>query len=226
MKASTALLCAVALSAASAQEAPPSGAREALRARIAEDARQAESNRKKAPVTSVASSASTSTPATAKSPAPAAAPASAPTATAAASAPTKNAAKAPAAPTPAPVSPAPSPSTSVLPQVEVRQDRITVTDVKIAEQERAIAREAKNLRASELDTALNDAKIARPLAIFGGDSSQFRSGVAGERVALMEAEKDLLEAIGQARTKEEKATLQKQLDELKAMRRQLERTMR
>jgi sensor histidine kinase regulating citrate/malate metabolism len=42
----------------------------------------------------------------------------------------------------------------------------------------------------------------------------------------MEAEKDLIEAIAHARTKEEKAELQKQLDELKAMRRQLDKSLR
>jgi sensor histidine kinase regulating citrate/malate metabolism len=42
----------------------------------------------------------------------------------------------------------------------------------------------------------------------------------------MEAEKDIIEAIAQARTKEEKAELQKQLDELKAMRRQLDKSLR
>jgi hypothetical protein len=222
MKTSAALLFAAALSLVSAQEAPTSGAREALRARIAEDARKADAQRKKtAPAAKSAAAPASTAPAAKAAPANSApAPASAPTSSASSSG------KA-ASPTSSPISAATPPSAAaVLPQVEVRQDRITVTDVKIAEQERALAREAKNVRPSELDTALNDAKIARPLAIFGGDSSQFRSGVASERVALMEAEKDLLEAIGQARTKEEKAALQKQLDELKAMRRQLERTMR
>lgn len=89
-----------------------------------------------------------------------------------------------------------------------------------------IARERKNLKVSEVDSALNDSRIARPLSIFGGDSAQFRQGVASERVELMEAEKDLIEAIAFAKTKEEKAGLQKQLNELKAMRRELDRSMR
>ena len=42
----------------------------------------------------------------------------------------------------------------------------------------------------------------------------------------MEAEKDLIEAIAYAKTKEEKADLQKQLDELKTMRRQLDKSLR
>ena len=102
----------------------------------------------------------------------------------------------------------------------------TVLDQKIAQQEQDIARERKNLKASEVDTALNDAKIARPLAIFGGESTQFRQRVTSERVELMEAERDILEAMKRARTKEEKQQLQKQLDEMKAARRELEKTLR
>lgn len=115
---------------------------------------------------------------------------------------------------------------TVLPQVEIRRERITELDVKIADQERAIAREQKNTKASEVDVALNDAKIAKPLSIFGGESAQFRKGVASERVELLEAEKDILEAMKLAKTKEEKAALQKQLDDLRAVRRELEKTLR
>ena len=42
----------------------------------------------------------------------------------------------------------------------------------------------------------------------------------------METEKSLLEAMKLARTKEEKQELQKQLDEIKVMRRDLEKTLR
>lgn len=113
-----------------------------------------------------------------------------------------------------------------MPQVEVKKGRITGLDQKLAQQEMDIARERKNLQVSEVDRAFNDARIARPLSIFGGDSAQFRQGVASERVELMEAEKDLIEAIAFAKTKEEKAGLQKQLNELKTMRRELDRSMR
>ena len=115
---------------------------------------------------------------------------------------------------------------TVLPKVEVKKERITVLDVEIAKQEEAIARERKNLKPSETDLALNDSAIAKPLAIFGGESVQFRKRVASERVELMEAEKDILEAMKRARTKEEKALLQKQVDELRAVRRELEKTLR
>ena len=42
----------------------------------------------------------------------------------------------------------------------------------------------------------------------------------------MEAERDLMEAIAHAGTKAEKEELQKQLEELKAMRRELEKSLR
>jgi cell division protein FtsB len=77
-----------------------------------------------------------------------------------------------------------------------------------------------------LDKALNDSKIAKPLAMFGGESAQFRKQVSNQRVSLMEDEKDLIEAIAQAKTKEEKEELQKELDALRAERRELERAMR
>jgi len=43
---------------------------------------------------------------------------------------------------------------TVLPKVEVKKDRITVLDQKLAKQEQDIARERKNLKPTEVDTAL------------------------------------------------------------------------
>ncbi len=115
---------------------------------------------------------------------------------------------------------------TVMPKMEVNKQRITVLDQKLAKQDEEIAREKKNTKPSELDKALNDSKIAKPLAIFGGESTQFRQHVASERVSLMEDEKDLIEAIAHAKTKEEKAELQKQLDALRAERRELDKALR
>lgn len=146
-------------------------------------------------------------------------------------------ATAPAAASPAPPAAAPTkeeksrektaqqPAT-MLPQVEVKKGRITELDQQIAKQEQEIAREKKNTKPTEVDLALNDAKVAKPLAIFGGESAQYRKRVASERVELMEAEKDILEAMKLAKTKAEKDKLQKELDELRAVRRELEKSMR
>lgn len=121
-------------------------------------------------------------------------------------------------------------SPTLLPKVEVRKGKYSERDRQLAldlqKQEQDIARERKNLAVSETDLALNNAKIAKPLAIFGGDSAQFRQRVAAERVELMEAEKDIIEAIAIAQKPEEKKELQKQLDELRAMRRQLDKSLR
>ena len=115
---------------------------------------------------------------------------------------------------------------TVLPKVEVSKPRITDLDHKLAEEDVLIAREKKNTKPTEVDKALNDVKIARPLAIFGGESAQYRSQVANQRVSLMEDEKDIIEAIAHAKTKGEKAELQKQLDALRTERRELEQAMR
>ncbi len=114
----------------------------------------------------------------------------------------------------------------MLPKVEVRRDRVTELDQQIALQEQEMAREKKNLEQTEVDKALNDSKVAKALSIFGGQSSRQRAGVAAERVNLMQEERDLLEVMRYAKTKEEKAGLQKQLDELRALRRELEKTLR
>lgn len=115
---------------------------------------------------------------------------------------------------------------TVLPQVEVRKSRITELDRQLALQEQSIAREKKNTKSTETDKALNDPKISSVLSIFGGESSKHRESVAEERVKLMEAERDLIEAIAHAKTKEEKQDLQKQLDEIKTTRRELEKLRR
>lgn len=178
---------------------PKSRMRDVLKARMAEDA-------KKAPA---APTSATTTPADkAEKSEPAPAPAKPATAK-------DNAAKSP-----------PRDPATVLPKMEVRKSRITELDQKLAKQEEDIARERKNTKPSEVDLALNDVAIAKPLAIFGGDSAQFRQRVARERVELMEAEKDLIEAIARAKTKPEKEELQKQLDQIRAMRRDLDKSLR
>lgn len=115
---------------------------------------------------------------------------------------------------------------TVLPKVEVRKDRITELDRQLHEQAKEIRREKKNTEQTETDKALNHPKVSKILSIFGGESSQHRAGIAQERVELMEAESDLLEAISHAKSKEEKQELEKQLDQLKAIRRDLEKSLR
>lgn len=130
-------------------------------------------------------------------------------------------AKGESASAPTTTSPKPTPAPeATLPTVEVNKKRITELDRELHEQERNIAREAKNTKPSEVDTALNSA--AKSPTIFGGYTTNVRAGLAQERIELMEFEKDLTEAIARAKTKEEKAALKKQLEDIRTMRRTLE----
>ncbi len=212
-----------------AAEQPPAApsAHEILKARIAEEAKAASEKQS----TSPAAPAQPAGPAAAQ---PTTQPTAAPAApTAAASNPILNPTAANAATTAQPDAgdnaarkDVRSEPATVMPKVEVRRSRINEVDQEIAKQEKDIEREKKNTKSTEADKALNDASIAKPLSIFGGESSQFRQKVASERVSLMEDEKDILEAIAHAKTKEEKAELKKQLNALRAQRRELERTLR
>ncbi len=117
--------------------------------------------------------------------------------------------------------PAEEPAT-MLPQVEVNKSRITDIDVELQAQDQAIAREKVNTKPTKLDDTLNNSAIAKALSIFGGSSSEGRSALAQERIRMMEEEKELLESMRLARTKEEKAELQQELDALRATRRELD----
>lgn len=127
-----------------------------------------------------------------------------------------------ATPTPPPAEEPPS----VLPKVEVKRDRITELDKQVAKQNAEIAREKVNTKPTALDDTLNGSKVSKALAFLGGQSSDDRANIAKERVAMMEEERDLIEAIAQAESKEEKAELQKTLDAMRAMRRDLEASLR
>lgn len=212
----TLFVAAVAFAAEEAP-APRSPMKDLMRARIAEDAKKVPETPKTAPATTPALGTAT----TAIETPPIAPPARTDSKQTASTPPsaggeTKKTKAKKATPEPA----------TVMPKIEVKKGRITKLDVELAKQEQDIERERKNLKSSEVDNALNDPKVARPLSILGGESTQFRKHVANERVELMEAEKDLTEAIAFAKTKEEKAELEKQREQLRAMRRELDKTLR
>ena len=122
-------------------------------------------------------------------------------------------------------SPDPNAAT-VLPEVRIRKDRITELDQQLAKQNKEIAREKQNTKPTALDETINSPKLSKAFALFGGQSSEDRSSIAQERVAMMEEEKEIMEAISQAQTKEEKEQLQKVLDSMRTMRRELEQSLR
>ena len=216
MKAVLALLAPLAASLALAQttpeptEPPRPSVRDALRARAAEDAKKAASPKTTAPAPSSRPSASTAKPTTTSAATPAATPESGEVA---------------AAKTEGEKS-----STTVLPKVEVRKGKFSERDYKLAQdlhkQDQEIEREKRNLKVSETDAALNNAKVSSALSVFGGESASYRKRVAAERLELLEAEKDIIEQIAIAQKPEEKQLLQKQLDELREMRRQLDKSLR
>lgn len=111
---------------------------------------------------------------------------------------------------------------TTLPSMEVRNSRITEIDLQIRKLEKDIARERKKMKSSDLDVSLNDAKTTKKFSLFGGKSTEQRESVAAERVQLMEAERDIMEAMKLPKTKAELALLQKQVDDLRAVRRDLD----
>jgi hypothetical protein len=113
---------------------------------------------------------------------------------------------------------------TTLPSVQVSKSRITDLAIQLQQKDREIAQEKKNSTPTALDDTLNDDKVSHSLSVFGGSSADDRARLAQERVSLLEAERDLIEQIAQARTKDERDDLQNQLNELKTMRRELERT--
>jgi len=119
----------------------------------------------------------------------------------------------------------PAEAATVLPKYEVKNDKITEADRQIAKQNELIAREKQNTKPTPLDDALNGQKISTALAIFGGQSSDDRATVAKERVSMMEDERDIIDAIAQASTKEEKKELEQTLADMREMRRELEHSM-
>lgn len=189
---------------------------EEIKARLAEHARKHAMKSAEVPQKDTAAAAATGN-ATAKPKTGTAAPVNPPTG----AQPAQAAANATAATTP----PAPEPP-SVLPKVEVKRDRITELDRQVAKQNAEIAREKVNTKPTALDDTLNGAKVSKALAFLGGQSSDDRANIAKERVAMMEEERDLIEAIAQAQSKEEKEELQKTLDAMRAMRRDLEASLR
>ncbi len=156
-------------------------------------------------------------------PAPVANPATTPGATPVTPAP---AADATTTPTPATAATPPEDPATLLPRVEVSKERITQLAIQLQEKDREIAAEKRNMTPTTLDTSLNDPNVSHKLAILGGSSSEDRARLAQERVSLLEAEKDLLQEISNARTKEEREELEKTLNEMRTMRRELERAPR
>ncbi|MCC6416210.1 MAG: hypothetical protein IT582_09905 [Opitutaceae bacterium] len=114
----------------------------------------------------------------------------------------------------------------LLPEYRVSSSRISELEIEIKKLNRDIERARKKLKPSDLDETLNRDDAPKVLAILGGKTAAQRKSVAAERVNLMEAERDILEAMKHVRTKKEEAELKEQLNAFKTMRRQLDDVLR
>lgn len=130
--------------------------------------------------------------------------------------------KAPAVPPPAEAKPAAPAEVLTLPKIQVTAQRIKKIDKEIKRLDRLIERETEKVKSSQLDRTLNNEKLSRTAAIFGGNSSEHLSAVAATRVALLENERDVLEAMKRPTTLEELAIMEKEIEQLRLTRRNLD----
>lgn len=109
-----------------------------------------------------------------------------------------------------------------LPKIQVTAQRIKKLDKEIKRLDRMIERETQKVKSSQLDRTLNNEKLSRTAAIFGGNSSEHLSAVAATRVALLENERDVLEAMKRPATLEELTMMEKEIEQLRLTRRNLD----
>lgn len=110
-----------------------------------------------------------------------------------------------------------------LPKIEVTSTRLRQIDVELIKIDKQIAREKKNVKSTEVDKALNNEKVTKVAAIFGGNSAKHLSAVAATRVELLEAERSILEAMKLPTNRVEMEAMTKELEELRTARRNLDK---
>lgn len=123
---------------------------------------------------------------------------------------------------PAPAKPPVPAEVLELPKIQVTAARVKKIDKDIKRLDKLIARERAKVKSSDLDRTLNNEKLSRAAAIFGGNSSQHLSAVAASRVALLENERDVLEAMKRPTTLRELAMMEKEIEQLRETRRNLD----
>jgi len=109
-----------------------------------------------------------------------------------------------------------------LPKVEVTSARVKAIDAELKKIDKQIAREKKKMKSTDLDKSLNSDKLAKSAAIFGGNSASHMEAVAATRVALLENERVMLERLKFPRTEEDRALIEKELENLRTTRRNLD----
>jgi hypothetical protein len=131
------------------------------------------------------------------------------------------------APAKAPAKPAEAAATDpallVLPKMEVLgAGQIKEIDAEIRKLDKLIVREKKKVNPGELDRTFNNPKLTRAAALFGGNDSEHLSAVAASRVALLETERDVLEAMKRPASLEARREMEKEIDQLRTTRRNLD----
>lgn len=114
------------------------------------------------------------------------------------------------------------PDVLVLPKIQVTASRIKQLDREIKRLDKAIAREKKNLKATDLDRALNHEKLAKAAVLFGGNSSEHMVAVRATRIQYMETEKGLLADMKEPRSLEEVKLIEETLEQIRTLRRELD----
>jgi len=127
-----------------------------------------------------------------------------------------------ATPVPAEAKPAASSEVLELPKIQVTAQRIKSIDKEIKRLDKMINREKAKVKSSELDRTLNSEKLSHAAALFGGNSAEHLSAVAATRVALLENERAVMEAMKRPTTLDELAMMEKEIDQLRETRRNLD----
>ncbi|MBX3735752.1 MAG: hypothetical protein KF715_03600 [Candidatus Didemnitutus sp.] len=146
----------------------------------------------------------------------------------------KSAEKAPASPAAKPAEPADPKAAGLkvegetvkMPVFTVSAERLREIDVTIKRLEKQISREKKQLEKSNLDESLNGEKVAKAAAIFGGKSTAQRASVAAVRIDSMEKELQILETLRTPLTKDDRAMLERLVEDQRTYRRNLDDALR
>ena len=118
--------------------------------------------------------------------------------------------------------PAASPDVLALPKMEVTAERAKKIDKEIKRVDKLIAREKAKVKPTDLDKVLNNDKVAHAAAIFGGNSADYLSAVAANRVGLLQEERDVLEAMKRPATIDELKMMEAEIEQLRTTRRDLD----
>ncbi len=129
--------------------------------------------------------------------------------------------------------PAPAPGVALtadqtvkLPVFPVSASRLREIDLRIKKLTKQIEREKTALEKSSLDDTLNDEKISKTAALFGGKSTTQRDSVTAVRIESLEKELDLLDKLRTPLTQGDRALIEKLIEDQLAYRRGLDDLLR